>query len=271
MIKLIITDIDGTLVPDGNSDLNPEYYETIKRLKDSGIVFVAASGRQFRSMETMFAPVKEDMVFVAENGGYVCCRGYDIGINSMNLRDVHDLIRKVREIPECELVYCTPKKAHVETKDQKLIDWLVDSYHFDLLQVPDLMELTEEPVKVSIYHATDAEGTVGEAALADIRTCFHAVCAGKEWVDCLNKNANKGNALLSIQRYMKISREETMAFGDNMNDIEMLSHAAYSFAIGNARTEVKKAARYVADTNKNDGVLQVMKKVLENNQYGNSI
>lgn len=53
--------------------------------------------------------------------------------------------------------------------------------------------------------------------------------------------------------------EETIAFGDQLNDIEMLGRAYYSFAIGNARPEVKEAARFEADTNVRDGVLKILK------------
>ena len=54
-----------------------------------------------------------------------------------------------------------------------------------------------------------------------------------------------------------------MSFGDQLNDIEMLNRAYYSFAIGNARPEVKKAARFQADTNVNDGVLKVLKLLVK--------
>ena len=55
---------------------------------------------------------------------------------------------------------------------------------------------------------------------------------------------------------------ETLAFGDNLNDIEMLKRASHSFAVENARDEVKEAANFVAPSYKEDGVLQVLKAVL---------
>ncbi len=53
-----------------------------------------------------------------------------------------------------------------------------------------------------------------------------------------------------------------MAFGDNLNDLELLAAAEESYAIGNAREEVKKAAKYVTDTNVNDGVLKEIRKLV---------
>ena len=53
-----------------------------------------------------------------------------------------------------------------------------------------------------------------------------------------------------------------MAFGDNLNDMELLAQAKYSYAIGNARQEIKDAANYIADTNVNDGVLKVLRTLI---------
>ena len=64
MIKLIVSDIDGTLVPEGNTDLNPEYLEVIKKLTEKGIVFAAASGRHASSIHAVFQPVSERIYYV---------------------------------------------------------------------------------------------------------------------------------------------------------------------------------------------------------------
>ena len=79
------------------------------------------------------------------------------------------------------------------------------------------------------------------------------------WMDCMALGVNKGAAIQKIQESLDILPEETMAFGDQMNDVEMLARAYYSYAIGNARQEVKAAARFQADTNVRDGVLKVLR------------
>ena len=68
MIKLIATDIDGTLVEDGASTLPDGMVETIEALIDRGILFVAASGRSLISLERLFAPIKEKIYYAACNG-----------------------------------------------------------------------------------------------------------------------------------------------------------------------------------------------------------
>ena len=69
-------------------------------------------------------------------------------------------------------------------------------------------------------------------------------------------------AVKLLQDSLEIKPEETMAFGDQLNDIEMLEQAYYSFAVGNARPEVKAIARFQTDTNVNDGVLKILKLLL---------
>lgn len=73
---------------------------------------------------------------------------------------------------------------------------------------------------------------------------------------------NKGQALKTLQESLGISPRETMAFGDQLNDLELLDRAYYSFAVANARPEVRSAARFQTDTNVNGGVLKILKQLL---------
>ena len=71
MIKLIVSDVDGTLVPDGSPDLDPEVFDIILKLREKGMQFVVASGRPWASVESAFEPVKKKIFYVANNGAYV--------------------------------------------------------------------------------------------------------------------------------------------------------------------------------------------------------
>ena len=75
MIKLVVTDIDGTLLPEGTDHLNPELFEVIRALKENGIQFAVGSGRQYMSMRYLFQPVLDDVIFIAENGSNVMYQG----------------------------------------------------------------------------------------------------------------------------------------------------------------------------------------------------
>ena len=75
MIKLIASDIDGTLLEEGTDGINPEIFTVIRELKKKGIVFAAASGREYASLRRLFQPVKDDIYFIADNGASVMYGG----------------------------------------------------------------------------------------------------------------------------------------------------------------------------------------------------
>ena len=261
MIKLIATDIDGTLLVEGTNELNPEIYDVIKGLKAKGVRFAAASGRQYSSIRKLFEPVKDDTIFVAENGSYVVYRDEPLQQVIMNRDKVEALVREIRALPGCELTIAAFEYMYVETKDAQFIDWLVNGYRNDLKFVDDVLAEDIKINKVSIYKRSGVED-IADQVIARWKDTFKSVVAGDVWIDFMDYRADKGIALRMLQRMLHIHRDETMAFGDNCNDLGMLAAAGDSYAIGNAREEVKAAAEHIADTNVNDGVLKEMKKLL---------
>lgn len=263
MIKLIASDIDGTLVPDGSDQINPEIFQVITRLKSQGIYFAAASGRQWKSIERLFWPIRDQIFYIAENGAYVGARGRELFAFPMKLSQVRAIVKQVRALGTCEIMLSGKNVIYIESKDQAFIDYLIHGYHNEVEQVKDLLLVDAEIVKVSIYHGGyRAFEEAGVVMLPRWGDKLKVVTAGREWLDIMEKPVNKGAALKEIQESLGIFPEETMVFGDNLNDMEMLRQAKYSYAIGNARDEVKEAAGYLADTNINDGVLKVIRTLL---------
>ena len=116
---------------------------------------------------------------------------------------------------------------------------------------------------MSIFHHNCAEDVVGDEFIKRWGKKMNVVVSGKCWVDCANKGANKGSALRHFQEEYGITPDETLAFGDNLNDIEMLNQAYYSFAVANGRPETRAAARFLADSNVNQGPLKILKLLVE--------
>lgn len=266
MIKLICTDIDGTLVPPGTAKINPEIFDTILKLKEKGIVFAAASGRQCESIMKLFEPVIDDIIFIGNNGAVVICRNQVISSYPLEFEDVQEIIKDIRKLKECSVLLSGATCGYVESQDKEMADWLIHGYQCDMKIVNDLLtDVKEDIYKVSLYHSTEAEKIAAKSFIPkwENHKRIQTVCAGKEWIDSISIEVNKGTAIKSIQKALNILPSETMAFGDELNDIEMLMQADYSFAVGNARDEVKNTAKFLADTNVNDGVLKEMKKLIE--------
>lgn len=83
MIRLIASDIDGTLIKDSTPDLYPEMADAIRELKKRDILFCAASGRQYESIRNVFRDIKEGIVFIAENGAQIRYQEKDIRLTLM--------------------------------------------------------------------------------------------------------------------------------------------------------------------------------------------
>ena len=258
MIKLIVSDIDGTLVPDGSHEMNPELLDVIMKIRENGVQFAAASGRQWASIESIFGPIKEKVFYLSDNGAYVGCHGRNLFLNPIDRETVMDIVRDVRRMEGLEVMLSGPDVVYLETEKQEFIDWLVEGYQFRVKQVPDLTKVDSQFIKVSIYRETEVEEYTRELR-EKYKDRFKITIAGDMWMDCMKPGIIKGQAVKLLLDSLEIKPEETMAFGDQLNDIEMLEQAYYSFAVGNARPEVKATARFQTDTNVNDGVLKILK------------
>jgi hypothetical protein len=261
MIKLIASDIDGTLVKDGENEMNPELYDVILKLREKGIQFAAASGRQWASIEAIFEPIKEKVFYLSDNGAYVGCHGRNLFLNPIDPQTVWDLIDDVRKDDELDIMISGPDVVYLETKDEDFINWLVEGYKFQVERVEDLKKVDSEIIKISVYRKENVEDYT-KYLQEKYKDRLKMTISGHMWLDCMKPGINKGQAIKLLQDSLDIKPEETMAFGDQLNDIEMLGQAYYSFAVGNARDEVKAAAKFQTDTNTNDGVLKILKLLL---------
>lgn len=262
MIKLIVSDIDGTLLEDGGNALNPQLFDTILKLRKQGVQFAAASGRQWASIEQVFDPVKEKIFYLSDNGAYIGCHGRNLFLNTLDRSVVMDMVADVRKREDLDIMISGPDVVYLETKNQKFVDWMVEGYKFRVKVVDDLTAVDDQFIKISIYKKESVEEATSELR-QKYSDKLKITISGDMWVDCMANGVNKGEAVKLLQESLEILPKETMAFGDQLNDIEMLNRAYYSFAIGNARPEVKKAARFQADTNVNDGVLKVLKLLVK--------
>lgn len=260
MIKLVASDVDGTLVPDGTFEINAEIFDVIRALKERGITFVAASGRQYASIKRLFEPVAEDILYISDNGGFVIDnKGVTLKSGAMDKELVDAIVKDAMKLPDIYLMLAGRDVVYLDSYDglYSLID---GEYRFDVKVVDDFSDIEDDIVKISLYHPSDAEAVVNEWFYDKWKDKAAVACAGKHWVDCNRQDVNKGSALELIIDKLDISPDEVMVFGDNINDIGMIKCAKYSYAVGSARQEVKDAANYVADTMLNQGVIKTIKE-----------
>lgn len=261
MIKLIASDMDGTLIEEGTSYIKPETLDALRELSKNGVTFAAASGRQYASMLEVLEPIKNDIIFIAENGGYVVYKGKELERSAIDRKTVIEAVNYVRAQEGSFTLITSPEMGYTDSTDKAFIQELSEGYKIKMTQVKDVLEVNEPIVKIAMYcHGHAQEWAV--PAIEQFKDRLNVTASGISWVDFVGMNVNKGVALTKIQKLLNITREETMAFGDNNNDISMLNCAGESYAVANATEAVKAAAKHMTDTNMNDGVLKVLKTLL---------
>lgn len=262
MVRLIVTDVDRTLIRDGGFALDPRYYEVIRELRKRGVLFAVASGRQYASIERLFDAVKNDILYIAENGALIRYQGMELFCEAMKKEDIREIISDTRKMDGCQCLYDARDVSCYEKGDTEVYRLMKDHYQYNCRLVDDLTRVEEPCLKYSVYRTSQVEEVAGETFIPKWSGRLTVACGGSRFIDVMSRNVNKGAALRRVQELLGIGKEETAAVGDNINDLEMLEQAWYSYAIGNARPEVKQAARFTADTNINGGVLKILESLL---------
>lgn len=260
MIKLIVSDIDGTLVEDGGSSLDPRIYDVILKLKEKGIYFAAASGRHATGIEHIFEPIRDKIFYIGGNGSYLGCYGRELYLEEYKQELASDILSDMKAAGLDILVDCAGC-AYTDSKNPEFVDWMLNGYHFRLKQIEDLRQLAVPIVKIAACRMSGIVGYEGPL-IAKYGKDLKVTLSGEQWIDTMAPGVNKGKAVKILQESLDIRPEETVAFGDQLNDIEMLKQAYYSFAVANGRPEAKAAARFLADSNVNGGPLKIMKLFL---------
>ena len=242
MIKLVATDLDGTVVPEGTADIHPDFYNLIRKLKAKGITFVAASGREFDTMKTVMGPVQEDIYFITNNGARIIEHGErELLRLSIDWKDTCDIIKYVRGLDNIFYAVNTPEGTLVDRRDEEILDLLKNGYKLRYHMVDDILESPIDNLKVSLYVRSDAA-----KAAEPIKELFgervNVTAAGAHWVDFIHKDADKGRTLEILMDRLGIKKEECWSFGDNYNDISLIKAAGTGFSAPGAREGVCEAA-----------------------------
>lgn len=262
-IRLIAADMDGTLLlPDGSI---PEgLWALLDRLDERGIAFAPASGRQLATLQSMFAG--RDLDYIAENGAYVVRHGVEVSSDALAPEFVRTVVTRLRdEVAAGRLragvVVCGKRSAYIEDTEPAFVAE-VDKYYRALEMVDDLLATDDQILKIAVFDFDGGEQHTAPV-LADLRATHQVVVSGQHWVDLMNRGVDKGVALQSLQRALGVTAEQTAAFGDYLNDLQMLQAAHWSYAVADAHPDIVAAARFRAPSNADAGVLTVIEQLLD--------
>lgn len=260
MIKLIVSDMDGTLVND-EKKIDETIYEILPALKEMGTKFVVASGRQYPSLCNDFREHVKDVVICSENGAFIMDNGKELYAKCMTKEQVKMSLDAAFAVEGMEPICCAKHVTY--TRDAGMKEFLESpKFNYKMAMAEDLYNIDDDIIKISMI-VINGEDTVAmfRKVRAVLDESMNLVTSGEGCMDTGIYGVNKGTAVEALQEMWGISPEETMVFGDQYNDVEMFDRAHYSFAMEGAVEGVKKKARFIAGSNNEGGVVKAIREI----------
>ena len=263
-IKLVATDMDGTFLDENHQFDQALFLKVLKKFQEKGIYFAAASGRPLLSLKTIFKEVQDQIIFIAENGSVVEFHGEDVYEATMSPEFYQAMFAKLQECPYFDKNKCllTGKRGSyvLKTVDP---DYLAASqnYNENIQMVSDFSEIDDLVFKMTTNFDQEVLSE-GEAWVTQNVEGVKAMTTGYECIDIVLDYVDKGVAIQALMDQLGISRDQVLAFGDNLNDLHMMQVVGHPIAPENARPEILELAEKVLAHHSTGSVLRFMEEEL---------
>ena len=242
MIRLIATDLDGTLLTPQHQ-LPPGIFDMIRAFRGKGVRFAAASGRQYGNLKRLFAREAGGMDFICENGAYVVTQG-----NGHASWFPPEMAKEIaRDILDAgmELLISAPETSYVlSSASREYTDAIVYLLRNTVTVIEDDSSVVGECIKISGYHPNG----VAEIALPLQQKWgekLHCDIAGRDWLDFTM--VNKGDGIRALSEALDIPLTDIAAFGDQFNDDGMLQLVGHPYIMASAPEPLLKKGYAVCE------------------------
>lgn len=240
MIQFIASDLDGTLLrPDGT--LPSETFSVIRELQEKGILFCAASGRQYANLQRLFAPVVNDIAFICENGSYVRYQKLEkasVIPESIALPLIQDILstgmQVLLSLPETSVMLSSASRIFTDDIFYRLRNTCT------IITDPSLY--SDRYIKISGF-TPEGVAPLAPALQEKWKKYLRVDIAGRNWLDCTL--TNKSDGIRTLSRMLQIPTENMAAFGDQFNDLAMLQSVGHPYLMENAPETLKQYPFYV--------------------------
>ena len=260
MIKLIATDMDGTLLAPG-AKLPPDFFPVLQELRDRGIRFVAASGRYYSSLRKNFEPHAELLDYICDNGACLVADGEVVGCHPMTREQVQGVIDVCADLPGVRVQVCGARDTYRAAKEPVYGEPGWEDFVYPQMR-EEFAGIDDTVYKFSLVDLNDPYQNSIRALRERFGDSLTILLSGSRWIDVMNGGVDKGLGLSFFQKRWNITPEETMTFGDYFNDVPLFKHSYYSFAMENGHPDIRQHARFVAPSNEDYGVIQMIRKYI---------
>lgn len=268
--QVIAFDLDGTLLNSQGAILAANK-KALKQAQEKGVKVVLVSGRHHTAMKPYYAELGLDTPIICCNGTYI----YHPATNEVQSanplsRAACEQMLKVAEKYDIDLLmYSRDAMNFIKLNPhmQKFTQWANscdESVRPDVRQVADFSGIIHDPKEtiwkfvISSPNRQNMESAVAELPVSE----FSCEWSWVDRVDCAKSGNSKGTKLLELLQMWHIAPENVIAFGDNHNDISMLTAVGLGVAMGNAEEKVKAQAKRVIGNNDEDSIAQLLSQLL---------
>ena len=257
-IQLIASDIDGTLLLNGSQALDSEIFNLIHQLKQKGILFMVASGREYTNLRNLFSSVADDIAYLCLNGCITFYKGECISKEVMDAELARKLITTIQNDSNAEVLVSGEKTCYITPKNQNYYVHLTNTVKNHVTIVDNLLNIPEPYTKISAYFK-DGVNEHYQHYADMFNQDITVQIGGKCWLDCAPKGVNKSTGFLKLLAYLNIPTENTVMFGDNDNDKQILQTCGHPISMETAVPSIYKLFPTHVNT-VNEGILTILDK-----------
>ncbi|MFB1050201.1 Cof-type HAD-IIB family hydrolase [Paraliobacillus sp. JSM ZJ581] len=252
--NVIFFDIDGTLLDD-NKQLPKETKRAIQQLQDNGEIIAIATGRAPFMYESLREELNID-TFVSFNGQYVVVKGEEVYKNPLDVSSLLELT-EVGLTHNHPIVYMDQEDMKANVPEHDYINRSIATLKIKQFPRHDPHYYKGREILQSLFFCSEGEEVFYQQRFPSFDFVrWHPVS-----VDVLPKGGSKAIGINKAIEALGVSKENIYAFGDGLNDMEMLSNVEKSVAMGNAEDEVKRVAKYVTKDVDQNGIMHGLKMV----------
>ena len=257
MIKAVFFDIDGTLYDSDINYSNKSSLEAIKHLHEQGILIGLCTGR---SRKEILSVPKEILtlpfdIYITSGGTCSYLKDGTVLHRTYFTKEQVERVLKIREAGDFDLDI-----GYLDDIDSGIL-WecgMMGKINFDWYQIP--VPKVRELDASTVCHFMLAVGEAYHHLAPPYLEGLSYFSSSPYSIDVYPPNVNKANGIREALKSFGITMDEVMAFGDSINDVEMLEEVGVGIAMGNGSENVKKIAHFVTKTMQEDGIMYALKK-----------
>jgi len=258
--------MDETLLRNDKSYDNKRFDKIVSSLDKLGVIVCIASGNSVKEIKGYLSNGSLEIIYLAgDNGNDIELANNHISTNYIETNILKQVSELVDQDDDLQMIVNSPLNAYTKyiyEKDKDFISRFYDEIH--IINSYEEIRDNEQPVKCAILSAKTLEKN--KIIVKEINNEIEGVAsvtAGEGWFDVYNDEGGKGAAVKWLQEEKNISSNQSIAFGDSLNDSGMMERSEFSVAMKNADKELKDICDYVIGSNEEQAVLDILEKFIK--------